>query len=70
MGLERFIINDGDMHGPKDNIACKTCKFRIKKFEDGYKRASCEKYDRSSGNRKPSKILYENQKCEFYKEDK
>lgn len=26
--------------------------------------------DCSSGNRKPSKILYENQKCEFYKEDK
>lgn len=69
MGLDRFIINDGDLKGPNDEIVCKTCKYRLKTFEDGYKRCVCQKY-KDLDHDKPSGILYENQKCEFYEEDK
>lgn len=49
---------------PKDDIQCKTCKFK-RSGVIGYKIAYCEKYN----DGKPDEILFEGAECEFYEEE-
>lgn len=62
----RFIYdNENDLKKPEDSIVCKNCKFRDKNYEDGYKRATCGKYD----DYKPLDIVFKNQKCNYFIKD-
>ena len=62
---DRFIIHKGEMEGTSDDCACKDCKFLIKKFADGYKRAMCDKYTHI----KPMDILFNRAECKYYKSE-
>lgn len=64
----RFISEEGEMVSPKDTIKCFDCKHRDK-FEDGFKKCICDKYDDILENRKPKEILFDGRDCEFYEKD-
>ena len=67
----RLEYEEGSARGPKDNIICKKCIYRCKDFEDGYKKAMCEKYPwTNETNMKPISVSFENANCKYYKEDK
>ena len=69
----RFIIEDDDTYFVPSDSQCKTCIYRNKKYSEGYMNGACEKYPgkkEDHSDLKPNKILFFNQKCSFYKEEK
>ena len=58
-------------------VCCKDCIFRDKTVVDmygeikavGVTRSTCDIYTRQNGT-KPNAILFQNEKCRFYKKDK
>ena len=68
----RFIMEDDDVIFIPEDSQCKTCVYRDKSREDGWRLCSCEKYLYKNGtvNIKPLKISRNIESCKFYKSDK
>ena len=68
----RFIMDESDVYFPKDDIVCKTCKFRLKKYPGYYKFSVCDKYPNEKpdhSDMKPNSIVFKGENCEFYEKE-
>lgn len=66
--MDRFIWNDGETKNVSDKIQCRNCINRLS-GENGYSKARCAIYSKENGLRKPISILFNNEKCKYYKKD-
>ena len=66
----RFVVeNENELVSPESTVICSTCVFRDKTTQNGYAKSICRKFDDVQSNHKPLAVLFENEKCKFYKKD-